>query len=115
MEKNLIIRSGETILKGNNRRFFEEKLMKSIRRVLKPLGFNDFNLKYNSIYVPFTGQNEVKAINALMHVFGIDLVSIATQIPAEMEQIKTTALTELKNSVETTGAKTFKVQTKRTD
>ncbi len=115
MEKMIIIRSGETMLKGKNRRFFEEKLMKSVRRVLKPLGCDTFFLRHNRIYVPLSKQDEEPLINALMRVFGIDLISIASKIPVDMDIIKTTALDELLKAVKSTGAKTFKVQTKRTD
>ncbi len=115
MEKMIIIRSGETMLKGKNRRFFEEKLMKSVRRVLKPLGCDTFFLRHNRIYVPLSNQDEEKLISALMRIFGIDLISIATQIPVDMDIIKKTALDELLKAVQSTGAKTFKVQTKRTD
>jgi len=115
LEKMIIIRSGETMLKGKNRRFFEEKLMKSVRRVLKPLGCDTFFLRHNRIYVPLSKQDEEPLINALMRVFGIDLISIASKIPVDMDIIKTTALDELLKAVKSTGAKTFKVQTKRTD
>lgn len=115
MEKMIIIRSGETMLKGKNRRFFEEKLMKSVRRVLKPLGCDTFFLRHNRIYVPLSNQDEEQLINALMRVFGVDLISIAAKIPVEMDLIKKTALEELSKAVQLTGAKTFKVQTKRTD
>lgn len=115
MEKTIVIRSGETILKGKNRRIFEEKLMKSVRRVLKPLGCREFYIKHNRIYVPLQNQNEEELINALMRVFGIDLISVASKIPVDMDEMKAVALKELKKAQEITGLKTFKVQTKRTD
>ncbi|MDW7671163.1 MAG: tRNA uracil 4-sulfurtransferase ThiI [Bacillota bacterium] len=115
MEKMIIIRSGETILKGKNRRIFEEKLMKSVRRVLKPLGCNEFYLKHNRIYVPIEQQDENELIKALMCVFGIDLISIATKLPVDIDQIKKAALEELVHAQRLHGVKTFKVQTKRTD
>lgn len=115
MEKIMIIRSGETHLKGKNRRFFEEKLMKSVRRVLKPLGCSVFFLRHNRIYVPLGDQKESALINALMYVFGIDLISIAAKMPVDIDLIKSTALTELLEAAKSAGGKTFKVQTKRTD
>lgn len=115
MGKMIIIRSGETMLKGKNRRFFEEKLMKSVRRVLKPLGCDTFFLRHNRIYVPLSNQDEEQLIPPLMSVFGIDLISVASKIPVDMDTIKKTALDELLKAIDATGAKTFKVQTKRTD
>jgi tRNA uracil 4-sulfurtransferase len=115
LEKIIIIRSGETILKGKNRRIFEEKLMKSVRRVLKPLNCNEFHLKHNRIYVPIDQQDETELVNALMCVFGIDLISIAIKLPVDIEEIKKVALEELIHAQHLHGAKTFKVQTKRTD
>jgi thiamine biosynthesis protein ThiI len=111
----IIIRSGETILKGRNRRIFEEKLMKSVRRVLKPLNCNEFYLKHNRIYVPIDQQNENELVNALMRVFGIDLISFAVKLPVDIDKIKKVALEELIQAQRLHGAKTFKVQTKRTD
>jgi len=115
LEKTIVIRSGETMLKGKNRRIFEEKLMKSVRRVLKPLGCREFHIKHNRIYVPLQNQNEEELINALMRVFGIDLISVASKIPVDMDEMKAVALEELKKAQEITGLKTFKVHTKRTD
>ncbi|MEN1762275.1 tRNA uracil 4-sulfurtransferase ThiI [Anoxynatronum sibiricum] len=115
MEKLIIIRSGETVLKGKNRRLFEEKLMKSVRRVLKPLGCHSFYLQHNRIYVPFDQRDESPLLKALMKVFGIDLISIAVKIPVVMEGIKEAALNEVLHLQMQRGIKTFKVQTKRTD
>ncbi|SMP49913.1 tRNA uracil 4-sulfurtransferase ThiI [Anoxynatronum buryatiense] len=115
MEKLIIIRSGETVLKGKNRRLFEEKLMKSVRRVLKPLGCHSFYLQHNRIYVPIEQRDESPLLKALMKVFGIDLISIAVKIPVVMEGIKEAALNELLHLQLQRGVKTFKVQTKRTD
>ena len=115
MEKLIIIRSGETVLKGKNRRHFEEKLMKSVRRVLKPLGCQSLYLQHNRIYVPIQQKDEAPLLKALMKVFGIDLISVAVRIPVEMDGIKEAALNELRQLQKQRGIQTFKVQTKRTD
>ena len=115
MAKIIIIRSGETVLKGKNRRFFEDKLLKSVRTALKPLGCKEFYKQHNRIYVPVEGQDEYELIDALMQVFGIDLISVAVKIPVDLDLIKEAALRELNQAFHHSSAETFKVQTKRTD
>jgi tRNA uracil 4-sulfurtransferase len=115
LEKLLVIRSGETVLKGQNRRVFEDKLVKSVRRVLKPLGCREFYKQHNRIYVPIKDQSEEALINALLTVFGIDLISVASKIEVDFELIKAVALKELQNAQSAHAVKTFKLQTKRTD
>ena len=115
MEKLLIIRSGETVLKGQNRRVFEDKLVKSVRRVLKPLGCREFYKQHNRIYVPIHDQPEEMLIHALLTVFGIDLISVASKIEVDFELIKAVTLKELLSAQSAHAVKTFKIQTKRTD
>ena len=38
MNDMILLKQGEIILKGQNRRFFESKLLSNVRRRLKPFG-----------------------------------------------------------------------------
>ena len=115
MDKTVIIRSGETVLKGKNKRFFEDKLLKSIHRVLKPLGYTTIEKKHNRFYVPVKEEDASSIINALRMVFGIDLISIASITSADLHSVRQLALNELKQAISESTVTSFKVQTKRSD
>ena len=38
MKDIILLKQGETVLKGLNRRYFEQKLVSNIRKRLKPMG-----------------------------------------------------------------------------
>ncbi|RQD70647.1 MAG: tRNA 4-thiouridine(8) synthase ThiI [Tindallia sp. MSAO_Bac2] len=114
-EKQIIIRSGETVLKGKNRKMFEDKLMSDIYRCLKPYGYYKIHKKHNRIYIPVEEGYNQGIINRLKHVFGVDLISIASVVDQDIESIKMAALEEMKELKNNQSFKTFKVESKRTD
>ncbi|SFH45478.1 thiamine biosynthesis protein ThiI [Tindallia magadiensis] len=115
VQKEIIIRSGETVLKGKNRKFFEDKLLSDLHRALKPMGILKMFKKHNRIYIPVNHGNHQKMIERLKHVFGVDLISVASVVEKDVETIKSAALQEMKEVRELKKVKTFKVESKRTD
>ncbi|SDY85544.1 tRNA uracil 4-sulfurtransferase ThiI [Tindallia californiensis] len=115
VRKEIIIRSGETVLKGKNRKFFEDKLLSDLHRVLKPMGILKMFKKHNRVYIPVNHDNHQKMIERLKHVFGVDLISIASVVEKDIEVIKSAALQEMKEVKALKKIKTFKVESKRTD
>ncbi|NLB81177.1 MAG: tRNA 4-thiouridine(8) synthase ThiI [Clostridiaceae bacterium] len=111
MDKILLIKYGEIILKGLNRPIFEEKLINNLRitagdRVLKIWKAQAI------IYVqPKPGVDEDELALLLSKVFGVVSVAVAHVVAKEMGQIVQIAA----KLMSATTAKTFKVEAKRSD
>ncbi|KAB3529083.1 tRNA uracil 4-sulfurtransferase ThiI [Alkaliphilus serpentinus] len=115
MERIIIVRYGEIMMKGLNKRFFEDKLVKHIRHALKDLGNIRVYKKESRILIDFEDYNENLIIKRLKKIFGIVLISGAYRFPVDLDKIKEVALNEIKRRIENEGIKTFKVDSKRVD
>lgn len=90
MNKVILVRYGEIVLKGLNRPVFEDKLMGNIKKSLYGLGKTEIRRSQARIYIePLDGSYDYdEAINRLVRVFGIVSLSIALKIPSGFEEIK---------------------------
>lgn len=116
MKEIILIKDGEIALKGLNRRQFEDRLIKNIRRTIKDLG--DFEIKsaQSTIYViPQQDTIDLDDVcDRVSKVFGIAAFSRAVVCPEKtLESILETAPVYL--AEELRNAKTFKVEAKRSD
>ena len=111
----LLLKLGEVVLKGLNRRSFEDKLVSNVRRRLKGCGSFQVYIRQSTIYVePATDNCDMEAAHAAARqVFGV--VSVARAVPCEktVEAIVETARTYLADAF--AAAKSFKVESKRAD
>ena len=111
----LLLKLGEVVLKGLNRRSFEDKLVSNVRRRLKNCGSFQIYIRQSTIYVePATDSCDMEAAYAAARqVFGV--VSVARAVPCEktVEAIVETAKTYLASAF--AAARTFKVESKRAD
>ena len=73
----LLLKLGEVVLKGLNRRSFEDKLVSNVRRRMKPCGSFQIYIRQSTIYVePQTEDCDMEAaFKAARQVFGIVTVS----------------------------------------
>ncbi|MCC5911634.1 MAG: tRNA 4-thiouridine(8) synthase ThiI [Clostridiaceae bacterium] len=115
MKKVIIIRYGEIILKGLNRSFFENKLVKHIKNALADMGKPNIYKEHSRIYVDVEDFNENEIIDRVKKVFGVVSISPALRFEVDMELIKKTALEELKRNIDQKNVRTFKVDSKRAD
>ncbi len=115
MDELILVKYGEIILKGLNRRLFEDKLIKNIRIALRGLGNIKVSKAQATIYVtPMEDQvNISKVIERLQKVFGIVSVSRVAKVEKDMGEIQKAAVSYLTPSFNQ--YKTFKVETKRAD
>ena len=61
----LLLKLGEVVLKGLNRRSFEDKLVSNVRRRLKSCGSFQVYVRQSTIYVePTTGEHDMEAAYA---------------------------------------------------
>lgn len=114
MKEIILIKLGELVLKGLNRRVFEDTLLQNLRRRLAPVGAFDIKSRQSTITV--TPQEEVdldEAADRVGRVFGIATYTRAGVAPKDMEAIKPAAAEYLRRQL--LAAKTFKVEAKRSD
>ena len=115
MNEMILIKLGELVLKGLNRRSFEDKLQANIHRRLHPFGQFRVYTRQSTTYVePKDDSCDVRgAYEALKKVFGIVGLSLASPCEKDKDAILATAKEFLDERLRT--AKTFKVETKRAD
>ena len=113
MENVIIVRFGEINLKGKNKRFFENKLIKHIRNNVKGIENVHLYQEYSRVYIKSEKKDQPEIIDKVRKVFGIVSLSTAKCIRTDFEIIKMTALEELKNRLEQDRFQSFKIVTKR--
>lgn len=111
----LLLKLGEVVLKGQNRRSFEDRLVTNVRRRLKKCGSFQVYVRQSTIYAePVNdGCDMEAAYAAVRQVFGV--VSVARAVPCEktVPAIVETAKDYLAEAF--ARAKSFKVESKRAD
>lgn len=115
MNEMILLKLGEVVLKGLNRRSFEDKLTANIRRRLQHYGSFRVYSKQSTIYVEPQGEacDMDGAYAACRQVFGVIAVTRALPCPKDKDAIFHCARNYLDRALRE--AKTFKVETKRAD
>ncbi len=115
MNDIILLKQGEIVLKGQNRRFFEAKLIANAKRRLKKYG--DFNVYSTQSTVYVEPKSETcdmdGALEAMSMVFGAVAVTRAMACEKDKDAIFETAKAYLCEDME--NAKSFKVETRRSD
>ncbi len=111
----ILLKLGEVVLKGLNRKSFEDKLLNNVRRRLKNCGSFQVSLRQSTIYVEPQGADcDMEAAwTACRRVFGVAALTRAVPCEKTVEAIVETARVYLKDAF--AAAKTFKVESKRAD
>ncbi len=111
----ILCKLGEVVLKGLNRRSFEDKLLSNLRRRISKCGNFRVYSKQSTVYVEPVddGCDLDAAFAACRQVFGVAAVSRALPCGKDVRAIVETAKTYLHGELST--AKSFKVESKRAD
>ena len=116
MKEIILVKLGEIILKGLNRRQFEDQLIKNIKKVLKRLGSFEVKISQSTISViPLNEGIDLDDVcDKISKIFGIVAYTRAAVCPEKtLESIMATAPEYLRDELES--IKTFKVEAKRSD
>jgi len=115
MKEIILLKLGEIVLKGLNRRSFEQKLLNNVKHRLSAIGSFKAYCLQSIIYVEPIDENADMdlAFEALGKVFGIIKMSRAAECAKDKDAIVALAKTYLKDAMES--AKSFKVESKRSD
>ncbi|MEF2900269.1 MAG: tRNA uracil 4-sulfurtransferase ThiI [Terrisporobacter sp.] len=110
----LIVKYGEIGVKGKNRYIFENKLIKNVKNILKPIGKFNVYKEYGRIYVDLDGYDYEEVVEEVRKVFGIVGVCPAVRAEKDYNLLKELALKTLEEKIEQ-GYKSFKVDSRRGD
>ncbi len=115
MRDIILLKLGEIVLKGLNKRYFEQKLLQNVKRRLIPLGEFDVNCMQSTIYVePRNDDVDMDAaLEAMQKVFGAASVVRAAGCDKTAEAMAARAVEYMADAMRS--AKSFKVETKRAD
>ncbi len=113
MYSDIILREGELVLKGKNRRDFEFRLIKNVKRVTKEFTSIKIERSFGRIYIRNANENTQEIINRTKLIPGIFNISPILKTNKDLDNIKEKALELLKKSIG--NKKTFKVEAKRGD
>ena len=115
MNEIFLMKLGEIVLKGANKRQFENKLRQNVRRRMKPYGNFDVYIMQSTVYVePMDDQADVEgAWEACQSIFGV--VSLCRCRPCEKNLDAIFEAIEAYLGDDLDCAKSFKVESKRSD
>lgn len=113
MEKMILAKCGELVLKGLNRSSFERRLLKNIHMSLADLGTFDLRLAQSTVYIRSQNADMDEAFERVCRVFGLAAVCMAYMCEKNMEAISALAREALGEALGP--VKTFKVEAKRSD
>ncbi len=116
MKEIILLKDGEIVLKGLNRRSFEDVLKKNIKNTLSPIGRFEITSAQSTIYVkPLSEDIDLdEACERISRVFGIVAYSRAAVCDEKtLESVLQTAPVYLEKVLKS--ASTFKVEAKRSD
>ncbi|MCL1949765.1 MAG: tRNA 4-thiouridine(8) synthase ThiI [Turicibacter sp.] len=107
----ILVRYGELSIKGKNRKFFKDRLHRTIRHKMKEISGITYEITRDRFYILLNGTDPAPVIQKLNQVFGIQSYSLAAKTENDIEKIKDLALEMVLS--QTGGLTTFKVETKR--
>ena len=115
MNDIILLKLGEIVLKGLNRKSFEQKLMSNVRRRLEPIGKFRVYCLQSTVYVEAQedGADMDAAFAALQKVFGVIKLSRAAACEKDKDAIAKLAIEYLREDMER--VRSFKVESKRSD
>ena len=116
MKEIILVKDGEIVLKGLNRRAFEDILKKNVKHSLYPIGKFEVTSAQSTIYVkPLDDDADLdEACDRISRIFGIAAFSRAVVCDEKtLESVMKTAPDYLEDVLK--NAKTFKVEAKRSD
>lgn len=115
MKEIFLLKLGEIVLKGANKRQFEDKLRQNVRRRMKPYGNFDVYLMQSTVYVePMDEMADLDGAWEACHtIFGLASLCRCRACEKDLDQIFDTIEEYLGDDLES--APSFKVESKRSD
>ena len=115
MQDIILLKLGEIVLKGLNKKYFEQKLISNVRRRLKGMGAFKIYCVQSTVYVEpqSEGIDMDGVVEAMQQVFGAVSVVRAAACEKDVAKIAEKAIEYMREAM--LSAKSFKVGTRRAD
>ena len=115
MNEIFLLKLGEIVLKGANKRQFEDKLRQNVRRRMKPYGNFDVYIMQSTVYVePMDEEADIEgAWEACHSIFGLVSLCRCRACQKDLDSIYQTVEAYLGDDLDC--AESFKVESKRSD
>ena len=114
MQDMILLKLGEIVLKGLNKKYFEQKLISNARRRLNAIGKFKIYCVQSTVYVePEEEVDMDAAVEAMTQVFGAVSVVRAAACEKDVKAIAQKAIEYMGDAMR--AAKSFKVETRRAD
>lgn len=114
MNELLIVKYGELMLKGNNRPFFIDTLIRNIRAIMSDVGKFRVQKGQSLLYLIFDDMDALEEASArLKRVFGVIVYHRAVEVEKDMEQIKKMSVEYFGKELNT--SRSFKIESRRAD
>ena len=115
MQDIILLKLGEIVLKGLNKKYFEQKLISNVRRRLKGMGAFKIYCVQSTVYVEPQSENidMDAAVEAMQQLFGAVSVVRAAACEKDVAAIAQKAIAYMREPM--LHAKSFKVETRRAD
>ena len=92
MERVILLRFSEIFLKGNNRKFFEKKLIDNIKETLKSYEYRFSTSQNRYVVSDYDVDLETEIVERLKKVFGIYSLSVANKVKTDFGEIRKAAV-----------------------
>lgn len=116
MEKVISVSLGELALKGSNRKYFEDQLIRQMINKTKDIGFDKLYREQGKIYIEAAEEKFESLIEKLRNVFGLVYISPCIRVGKELEEIDKACILNMRERLDKdSDIKTFKVHTNRAD
>lgn len=92
MERVILLRFSEIFLKGNNRKFFEKKLIDNIKETLKSYEYRFSTSQNRYVVSNYDVDLETEIVERLKKVFGIYSLSVANKVKTDFDEIRKAAV-----------------------
>ncbi|WDV44461.1 tRNA 4-thiouridine(8) synthase ThiI [Clostridiaceae bacterium M8S5] len=115
MVKVISISYGEVALKGNNRSYFVNKLIKQIKRLVKDYQDTNVYQDRSKIFIEANEADIDEIVKEVKKIFGIVLISICYRVEKDMDNLRQCAIYAMNDLKSKREVNTFKVEAKRAD
>ncbi|HPE16050.1 MAG TPA: tRNA uracil 4-sulfurtransferase ThiI [Oscillospiraceae bacterium] len=114
MDEIILLKMGELVLKGLNRRNFEDRLLSNVRRRLRPFGDFAVSARQSTVYAEPGGAVDFPgALDAMRRVFGVVAISRAAVCKKDIDAIEKAAVSYLGETF--ARPLSYKVESRRAD
>ena len=113
----VLARLGEITLKGQNRRRFEQRLIKNMAHRLRRIGSFEVNQRHSRIWIVPQNEESLAAIDGALDiatdVFGIVSASKVRRFESDPDALRRQSIAYVAEEIKPKKGMTFKVETKR--